>query len=104
MMNEQRELCSVCGGNGVVKIPGGVSVCDHCHGDSWEPQDTRLAALERQLGEKEAEIVKLRERSSHLEDAAFHYQNCRTCAEDGEDSCESGRWFAAYLRGEEPAA
>jgi hypothetical protein len=39
-------------------------------------------------------------RASTLEDAAFHFQTCRTCAEDGEDNCESGKRFAAFLRGE----
>jgi hypothetical protein len=32
-----RELCSRCSGNGVVKIHHGVSVCPHCHGECWEP-------------------------------------------------------------------
>lgn len=32
----QRELCRECDGNGVVKIPGGVSVCPRCKGDCWE--------------------------------------------------------------------
>ena len=49
------------------------------------------------------EIAALKERASHLEDAAFHYQTCRTCCEDGEESCPSGKRFAAYLRGEENA-
>jgi hypothetical protein len=31
------ELCRVCEGNGVVKIPGGTSVCDHCSGMGYEP-------------------------------------------------------------------
>lgn len=32
-----RELCRACGGNGVVKIHHGVSVCPQCDGDCWEP-------------------------------------------------------------------
>ena len=30
-------LCTRCGGNGVVKITGGTSVCDHCEGRCYEP-------------------------------------------------------------------
>ena len=44
----------------------------------------------------------LRDRVSRLEDAAFHFQTCSTCRRQGEDTCNSGRWFAAYLRGEDP--
>ena len=33
-----RALCSVCLGNGVVKIHGGVAICDRCAGDCWEPE------------------------------------------------------------------
>jgi hypothetical protein len=33
----ERELCRRCEGNGVVKIPGGVSVCPRCHQDCYEP-------------------------------------------------------------------
>jgi hypothetical protein len=32
-----RELCRECSGNGVLKIKGGVSQCDRCNGDCWEP-------------------------------------------------------------------
>lgn len=52
-------LCSVCEGNGVVKIPGGTSSCDHCHGFCYEPQDDRntlrrlVAAAEGFLREHE---------------------------------------------------
>lgn len=44
---------------------------------------------------------RLEARASRLEDAACHFQSCRTCADDGEDSCPSGKRFAAYLRGED---
>jgi len=30
-----RALCSTCGGNGSVQIPGGVSLCETCHGEGW---------------------------------------------------------------------
>lgn len=43
----------------------------------------------------------LREHASRLEDAAFHFQTCSTCRRQGEGACNSGRRFAAYLRGEE---
>jgi hypothetical protein len=33
----ERELCRRCEGNGVIKIPGGVSVCPRCHQDCYEP-------------------------------------------------------------------
>jgi hypothetical protein len=46
----------------------------------------------------------LRDRVSRLEDAAFHFQTCSTCRRQGEEACKSGRWFAAYLRGEDPPA
>jgi hypothetical protein len=42
----------------------------------------------------------LRARASRLEDAAFHFQTCSTCRREGDGACNSGRWFAAYLRGE----
>jgi hypothetical protein len=48
-----------------------------------------------------AERDEASKRASTLEDAAFHFQTCRTCWEDGEESCTSGRQFAAFLRGEE---
>jgi hypothetical protein len=47
------------------------------------------------------EIEQWKTRASHLEDAAFHFQTCVTCAQDGEESCPSGKWFAAFLRGED---
>jgi hypothetical protein len=31
------QLCGACGGNGVIPIPGGVSVCPHCEGTCYEP-------------------------------------------------------------------
>ena len=31
-------LCTICGGNGVVKIPGGVSQCPRCEGRCYEPE------------------------------------------------------------------
>ena len=48
----ERQLCRVCAGNGVVQIRGGISTCDHCRGDCWEPADetiTRLRAEADQL-------------------------------------------------------
>lgn len=35
----QRELCNLCGGNGVMKIHHGVSVCPRCRGDYYEPPE-----------------------------------------------------------------
>ena len=56
-MTDHSELCRVCGGNGVVKIFHGVSVCDHCHGRCYEPaappeggQGDTLKALARDIG------------------------------------------------------
>lgn len=34
------ELCQKCGGNGTIKIPGGVSECPHCQGRCYEPEST----------------------------------------------------------------
>lgn len=31
-----RELCRECGGNGTVRLVGGISVCPRCQGDCWE--------------------------------------------------------------------
>jgi hypothetical protein len=68
----ERRLCAACGGNGVVKIPGGVSVCDRCHGDCWEPpaavrENKQLrAALERLL----TEISNAAD--SHIRGGGFH--------------------------------
>lgn len=53
----------------------------------------------KELGSDRA-LLALRLRVSRLEDAAFHFQTCATCRRDGEGSCQSGRWFSAYLRGE----
>ena len=39
-------LCMRCGGNGVVKIPGGVSTCDHCEGRCYEPEQSPARAPE----------------------------------------------------------
>jgi hypothetical protein len=32
----ERALCATCHGNGVVKIPGGTSVCPACVGECWQ--------------------------------------------------------------------
>ena len=32
-----RDLCTTCGGDGVIAIRHGVSTCPRCKGDSWEP-------------------------------------------------------------------
>ncbi len=50
---KERELCTKCGGNGVLKIPGGVSQCDRCHGEGWDPGEpsipvSQLRALSEQ--------------------------------------------------------
>lgn len=52
-MNE-RELCGECGGNGVVKIPGGIRVCPKCNGECWAP-NSELTALRARVKELEAE-------------------------------------------------
>ncbi len=49
---KERELCTNCGGNGVLKIPGGVSQCDRCNGEGWDPGEpsipiSQLRALRR---------------------------------------------------------
>jgi hypothetical protein len=56
----QRELCAHCGGNGVVKLVGGVSVCPRCRGECYEPgcsrcaaQSSRLRSLEQRLRDLE---------------------------------------------------
>lgn len=33
----ERALCRLCEGNGVRKIPGGISTCRRCGGDCYEP-------------------------------------------------------------------
>ncbi len=38
---ELQQLCSVCYGNGVIKIHHGVSTCDHCGGSCYEPPSVR---------------------------------------------------------------
>jgi hypothetical protein len=37
-------LCSQCQGNGVLKIPGGVTVCKRCNGRCWEPSSPPASA------------------------------------------------------------
>lgn len=36
-----RALCLCCEGNGVIKIPGGVSLCPRCDGDCYDPRVCR---------------------------------------------------------------
>lgn len=46
----ERNLCKVCGGNGSLKIPGGIKVCPVCDGDCWEPEgSTRDLSFEEIL-------------------------------------------------------
>ena len=51
-------LCTKCGGNGVVKIPGGVSTCDRCEGRCYEPEsapadlEAENAKLRQKLGQE----------------------------------------------------
>lgn len=76
--------------------------------DAWQRSEAREAAASFALppapGEaRPSEIDTLKARCSRLEDAAFHFQTCRTCRTDGEDACPSGKRFAAYLRGEDDA-
>jgi hypothetical protein len=59
----QRELCAHCGGNGVVKLVGGVSVCPRCRGECYEPgcsrcaaQSSRLRSLEQRLRDLEGYV------------------------------------------------
>jgi len=52
------------------------------------------------IAEQGQRISELEQRASRLEDAAFHFQTCATCRKSGDDSCSSGRQFAAFLRGE----
>lgn len=59
-----------------------------------------VAKLSAEVTRLRAELAQRQQRVSRLEDAAFHFQGCATCAHDGEDSCESGRQFSAYLRGD----
>lgn len=40
----RRELCSACGGNGVVKIPGGISICNRCDGDCYKSVESSGAS------------------------------------------------------------
>lgn len=40
----ERALCTVCHGNGVLKIPGGLSVCGGCRGDGWASACTEPSA------------------------------------------------------------
>lgn len=60
-----------------------------------------IKSLTAELTSVKAALVDMTARASTLADAAFHFQTCRTCAEDGEDSCADGRKFAAFQRGEE---
>ena len=40
----EHELCRVCEGNGVFKIPGGISMCPRCRGTCYEPPDAGVPA------------------------------------------------------------
>ena len=60
------ELCEVCGGNGTIKIPGGVSTCDTCLGTGIGGAAT--SAHWRQRAEQaEAETARLREAFQSVE-------------------------------------
>lgn len=49
-LKNERELCRVCGGDGSVKIPGGIRVCPACDGDCWEPEvATRALSFDEML-------------------------------------------------------
>ena len=50
----ERVLCQSCGGNGVVKIAGGIMVCGRCNGDCYEPQARGIER--RALGQVIAEF------------------------------------------------
>lgn len=66
----ERELCNTCGGNGVLKIHHGVTVCRDCEGGGWKlhremtraaldqlhAAQQRIAALEAQLKAAREEI------------------------------------------------
>lgn len=60
-----------------------------------------LTAAESALAAERQRRAQVEQRASKLEDAAFHFQTCRTCRKSGEDSCPSGLQFAAFLRGED---
>ena len=40
-----RALCATCGGNGVLKIFRGVSVCEACRGEGWWAPGSALGSL-----------------------------------------------------------
>jgi hypothetical protein len=61
---QERELCHRCEGNGLISIPGGVSVCPRCRGEYYEPQVDSLAtvtALEAERDEARRERDKFSE-------------------------------------------
>jgi len=60
----------------------------------------QIASQAKLIRDQGQRISELEQRASRLEDAAFHFQTCATCRKNGEDSCVSGRQFAAFLRGE----
>lgn len=68
--------------------------------ESLEDAIVELRRRSERIAAAEAELATLRERASTLEDAAFHFQTCTTCKQRGDDACESGRVFAAFLCGE----
>lgn len=97
-------LCPACIVQRLAALPD-CSVIGMDLGTDWRrlAQEAQVHATQSnaELAAQAAEIARLQARASRLEDAAFHFQTCATCAQDGEESCQSGRVFAAYLRGED---
>lgn len=75
------QLCSVCEGNGVVKIPGGVSTCDHCDGKCYEPApDWRarvLALIKKWRAEASSELGKATMHGRGTPEHDEHMELCR---------------------------
>lgn len=103
-------LCQQCGGNGVIKIPGGISTCPHCDGRCYEPQpivdywkqramDFQAEAFSKHNGMMEAmtERDTARARLQVAEDALARKEQENERMRQDLEHVSKGRWSQTQL-------
>ena len=61
------DLCPGCNGNGVVKVPGGVSVCVQCQGKGWANRLAELDTLRQQVASLTEERDRLKAENARMQ-------------------------------------